>query len=282
MYESYFGLRENPFSLRPDPDYYFLHPSLRLVVAQLEYALLSQGAGIVLISGEAGVGKTTLIRRLMSLARPELSMGLMFQGEASWVNTLRWMSLAFDLPTKSLDEVALFEQLLVHWGQEASYGRRCVLVVDEAHLLSDEQLTRLRILGNVNADDVDLLQLVLVGQSELRHRLSAPPWEAMRQRIVADVSLGALSEAEVGSFIAHRLSAAGCQEALFSEDAVRLITRASGGIPRLINGLCDTSLLFAFAESCSQVNDVIVNAVIRDRMDGAMALARIETKSASK
>ena len=274
MYESHFSLHESPFSLRPDPAYYFIGQKVRLAMAQLEYALLSQSAGQVLVTGDAGAGKTTLVRRLVALSHPDLCIGLLFQCQSTWIDTLRWILLAFGLAVDSHDELILFERLVVHCNRENEQSRRCVLVVDEAHLLSDENLERLRILGNINADSSDLLQIVLVGQSELRQRLQQPQWIALCQRIVADIQLSVLSEAEVLQYITHRVDIAGGSGELFSEDAMRLIARASGGVPRIINSLCDTALLFTYAESQSQVSGTIVSSVIRDRRGGVIPIMK--------
>jgi general secretion pathway protein A len=267
MYENFYGLREKPFSLLPDPNFLYLGRAHRMAYAVLEYGVLSQ-AGFTVITGEVGSGKTTLIRHLLARLDADVTVGLMTNTGHVGVDLLRWILLAFRQDYKNKEAVELhevFEDFLV---AEYAAGRRAVLVVDEAQNLGMETLEELRMLSNINADRDVLLQLILVGQPQLRAKLECTALQQFAQRISASYHLGTLSGSETAEYIQHRLTHAGAKQSLFNPQACRAVHAHSGGVPRLINVLCDMALVYGYAEAVPEIGPDILQAVLKDRSNG--------------
>ncbi len=269
MYASYYGLAEKPFALTPDPA--FLYPSRRhqTGLMMLEYGLLNQAA-ISVITGEIGSGKTTLIRKLLSDMDKELTVGLISNTHRSFGELLQWVLVAFGLECPSHDKAVLYKCFIDFVIDEYAKGQRTVLIVDEAQNLDPETLEELRMLSNINADKDLVLQLILVGQPELRETLRQPSLVQFVQRISVDFHLEPLSREDTHAYIAHRIGVAGGPEGLFSQTAYDEVFDFSGGVPRLINQICDTSLVYAYADSLSQVTPEIVIAVAKDKQRGGL------------
>jgi type II secretory pathway predicted ATPase ExeA len=267
MYETFYGLREKPFSLLPDPSFLYLGRPHSMAYAVLEYGVLSQ-AGVTVITGEVGSGKTTLIRHLLNQLDSHVTVGLMTNTGNVTGDLLRWILLAFRQDYKNKEAVELqeaFEDFLIT-GYAA--GRRTVLLVDEAQNLTIETLEELRMLTNINADKDILLQIVLVGQPQLKEKLERPELLQFAQRIAASYHLGTLSEAETVAYIHHRLTHAGAAEPIFTPEACAAVHRYSSGVPRIINVLCDTALVYGYAEAVPAIGLEIVQSVIKDRSSG--------------
>jgi type II secretory pathway predicted ATPase ExeA len=257
MYESFFGFKARPFQMAPDPQFLFLSAQHRAALLQLEYAM-THDAAFCLITGEVGSGKTTLIRHLLNKTTDTITVGLMNNTSRSIRQLMQWVSLAFDLPFEKRSEVGLrkqFEEFLI---SEYAAGRRCVLIVDEAQNLGRRNLEELRLLSNINAEKDLLLQIILVGQPELRTQLADARLRQVTQRISVEFHLGPLTMDEAGHYIRHRLRVAGGALSTFSSNAVRLIYLRSEGIPRLINRICDLSLVHAFSLGERRVGHQIV------------------------
>jgi len=269
MYASYFGLAEKPFALTPDPT--FLYPSRRhqTGLMMLEYGLLNQAA-ISVITGEIGSGKTTLIRKLLEDMEKDLTVGLISNTHRSFGELLQWVLVAFGLECASNDKATLYKCFIDFIIDEYAKGQRTVLIVDEAQNLDAETLEELRMLSNINADKDLVLQLILVGQPELRNTLRQPGLTQFAQRISVDFHLDPLTREETRAYIDHRIRVADGPEGIFTLEACDEIFDFSGGVPRLINQLCDTSLVYAFADSLSQVTPDIVLAVARDKQRGGL------------
>jgi general secretion pathway protein A len=260
MYEKFFGFKTRPFQMAPDPQFLFLSAQHRGALLQLEYAMTHE-APFCLITGEVGSGKTTLIRHLLNRTEASVTVGLINNTSRNIRRLMEWVSLAFDLPFERRSDVSLrkqFEEFLI---REYAAGRKCVLIVDEAQNLGRRNLEELRLLSNINADDHLVLQIILVGQPELRKVLADPRLRQVAQRISVEFHLGTLSMEESGHYIRHRLRVAGGPLSTFSSNAVRLIYLRSGGVPRLINRLCDLSLVHAYSQGVQRVGHSIVGEV---------------------
>ena len=265
MYEAYYGLREKPFSILPDPEIIYWGPKHRLAYAMLEYGVMNS-AGFTVITGEIGAGKTTLIRRLLRRLDSSINVGLITTTPRGRKELLQWIMMSLDIP---FDEK--YSKLLFKFQQylqlQHSEGRRTLVIVDEAQNLDPDALESLRMLSNINADKEQYLQLILVGQPQLKTLLCSPELVQFAQRISSDFHLKPLSVTEVPEYIDYRLKAVGASTTLFSEDACAVIAQASGGIPRSINILCDTALVYGFATQSSYVTKEIVDLVIQDKQN---------------
>lgn len=267
MYENFYRLKEKPFSLLPDPSFLYLGRPHSMAYAVLEYGVVSQ-AGFTVITGEVGCGKTTLIRHLLNRLDNKVTVGLITNTGNLTGGLLRWILLAFRQDYKHKEAVELhevFEDFLI---AEYAAGQRTVLLIDEAQNLAIETLEELRMLSNINADKDLLLQLVLIGQPQLKDKLERPALQQFAQRISASYHLGTLSEAETIAYIHHRLTHAGAKQALFTPEACTAVYAYSRGVPRLINVLCDTALVYGYAEAVPDIGLDIVQSVIKDRSSG--------------
>lgn len=271
MYDAFYGFREKPFSLLPDPDYLYLSPQHEKALGLLELSLHNQ-AGFCVISGEIGAGKTTLIRKLLTLASPEFRVGLVSNTLDSFGELLNWILLAYDLPGGGTS-VEQHERFLDYIIQQYGRGRRTVLIIDEAQNLGVDALEELRMLSNVNADKHQVLQVILVGQSGLRETLKRPELAQFAQRILMDFHLGPLGREDTAHYIRHRLLVAGADPQLFTDSAVAAVFRYSGGVPRIINLLCDTTLVYGYAEGRSSMDAELIHAVVRERQSSSAAPA---------
>ncbi len=269
MYESFFNLREKPFTLLPDPGFLFLSDKHRMALTLLEYGLMNQ-AGFTVISGDIGTGKTTLIRHLLDNMDREHTVGLISNTHREFGELLQWILLAFDVEHKGMDKVEMYQRFIDFIIDEYAHNRRTVLIVDEAQNMAAETLEELRMLSNVNADKDQALQVILVGQRELRDTLRRPDLVQFAQRISVDYHLEPLSGEEVIGYIRHRVETAGGSPELFSEAACRAVHRFSGGVPRLINQLCDNALVYGYAEQLQQIDSQLVNDVAFEKQKGGI------------
>ena len=269
MYEAFYGLREKPFSLLPDPSFLYLSRQHRMALSLLEYGLMNQ-AGFTVISGDIGAGKTTLIRHLLNNMEHDVSVGLISNTHRSFGELLQWVLSAYDLDHDGQSKVEMYQTFVDFMIREYGRNRRTVLIVDEAQNLGPETLEELRMLSNVNADKDQVLQVVLCGQRELRDMLRRPDLVQFAQRITVDYHINPLNQQETEAYIRHRLEVAGGDPALFDDGACRAVYRFSGGVPRLINLLCDTALVYGFAEQRALIDGELLTEVAREKQAGGI------------
>jgi general secretion pathway protein A len=280
MYESFYGLKEKPFNLLPDPDYLYMSKSHDNAYTHLEYAI-SENKGFVIVTGEIGSGKTTLINYLLKKIPQDLIVGLINNTFISPDQLLKVICHEFDIPIENRDKAQLLAQFQDFIIRQFSKKKRVVLFVDEAQNLSPEALEEVRLLSNLEAEKSHLIQIILVGQPELRLKLQRSDLKQFAQRVSVHCHLKGLDNGEVQKYIVHRLKAAGAQKTdLFNKDSIDLISKYSNGIPRLINVLCDTSLVYGFADGEKIITKDIVSNVIEARETGGIltkALGGIES-----
>lgn len=270
MYESFYGLTEKPFSLLPDPSFLYMSSKHRMALVMLEYGLMNQ-AGFTVISGGIGTGKTTLIRHLLNNMDREHTVGLLSNTHSSFGELLQWILLAFGIKHTGDDKASMYQDFISFVIDEYAHNRRTVLIVDEAQNMSAETLEELRMLSNVNADKDQVLQIILVGQKELRETLQRPDLVQFAQRVASDYHLEGLSEEEVGTYIRHRLKVVGATDPeIFDDAACKEVYRNTAGVPRLINLLCDTALVYGFAEQTPHISAELVGEVAREKQQGGL------------
>ncbi len=264
MYLEYFGFREKPFNVTPDPRFFYNNPIYQETYAGLLYGIRER-KGFISLIGEVGTGKTTLLRKLMSDLREPIHFVYVCYTTLTFEELLSFIcaDLGLTAGEKShLQRIQALNDFLIGVSKEGGTG---VLLVDEAQNLGDEVLENLRLLSNLETASEKLLQIVLVGQPELERKLAQPKLRQLKQRIAIQGRLGRLKEREVGPFIASRLAAVGYEgQDLFTPESIRRIAAYSKGTPRLINVICDNSLLVAYSLNQTTVPAEIVEEVARD------------------
>jgi general secretion pathway protein A len=264
MYESFFKLKKKPFELVPDPAFIYLSRSHKKALTYLDYGIRER-VGFILLTGEVGSGKTTLIRDLLNKKYEKVVLAKVFNTRVSSDQLLAMINDDFGLPVQGKDKVALMRELNDFLVQQFAAGRQPILIIDEAQNLDADLLEEVRMLSNLESSQSKLLQIILVGQPELRETLSSPALMQLRQRISISCHLVALSREEVAHYIEHRMEVAGNASALaFTGETLDLVHRHSRGIPRLINIFCDFLLLSAFSDECRTVTVAMVQDVIEE------------------
>ena len=263
-YLDHFGLRERPFALAPDPEFLFWSPEHRGAYAMLDYGLGTR-APITLLTGEIGAGKTTLLHHFIDTLDDGVTIGLISNARPGVNDVLRRVCAALGLEVpQGADSADLFAVIQTFLLEEHRKGNRVLLVIDEAQNLNRDALEDLRMLTNINAGRDEVLQLLLVGQPELRAMVRRPDLIQFAQRVAASYHLPRLDAGATGGYIASRIRQAGGNPNIFSRQAADLVHQATGGVPRLINQLCDLALTYAFAEGATMVKRETVACVLRD------------------
>lgn len=266
MYEAFYSLSEKPFSIVPDPDFLYWAPGHEMAYSMLEYGILSQ-AGVTVVTGGIGCGKTTLVRQLLRNLDDQVTVGLLTNTVGGRGKLLKWVMMALNQEFESRSYVALYHSFQMFLIEEYAQGRHVILVIDEAQNLGIDTLEELRMLSNINSDKDQLLQLVLIGQPQLRDLLCQPKLIQFAQRVSSDFHLKPLDHTEVAAYIDHRLALAGARGPIFSRRACDLIASASQGIPRTINILCDKALVYGFSAGASFIGPELIIQVLDDRRD---------------
>lgn len=273
MYEQYYGFREKPFSLLPDPSFLFPSRKHQMALTMLEYGLTNQ-APISVVTGEVGSGKTTLVRALLNQLPDNLTIGTITNTHAEIGDLLQWVMMSLGQEFRNKEKVELYNDFVMFLINEYAQGRRTVLIIDEAQNLPAGALEELRMLSNVNVDKDQVLQLMLVGQPELRATLNRVELRQFAQRVASSYHLEPLTRDETHQYIAHRIQVAGGDPAIFSEAASDKIWYHSRGIPRVVNTLCDVALVYGYAEQQECIDVPLIQDVIKDRKDGGFFTAQ--------
>ncbi len=258
MYRDYFGLSGVPFSIAPDPRYLYMSSGHREALAHLLYG--TQGGGFVMLSGAVGTGKTTVCRCFLEQLPEHCDVALILNPLLTAVELLAAVrdELGAGRVAEENSPRLLVDSINQHLLRAHARGRTTLLLIDEAQNLRLDVLEQLRLLTNLETNEKKLLQILLVGQPELQTMLSGPAMRQVAQRITARYHLCALPAREVGHYVSHRLQVAGCHRPLFSAAALRRLARLSGGVPRLINVICDRALLAAYSERVDHVNEPLL------------------------
>jgi len=264
MYESYFNLSIKPFDLHPDPRFIYLSSSHKKAMAYLDYGIRER-SGFILLTGEVGSGKTTLIRDLLDKHYENVVLSMIFNTRVTSEQLLAMINEDFGLAVHGKDKVTLIRDLNGFLIDQFAAGNQPILIIDEAQNLSAELLEEVRMLSNLEASNSKLLQIILVGQPELRSLLASPELRQLRQRISINCHLKALTREELSNYIDRRLEVAGNPRAVsFQPEALDALFRYSRGIPRLINIICDFLMFLAFAEESKSLSAAMVQDVIGD------------------
>jgi general secretion pathway protein A len=266
MYEAHFGFKEKPFTIQPDPDFLFLSDRHSMAYTMLEYGIQNR-AGFSVICGDIGCGKTTLLRHLINNLGDELTVGIVYNTHQDMDDLVSWIMMAFDQPYEGKSYLALFDAFQQFLIKMYVANRRAVLIIDEAQNLSPKALESLRMLSNINADKDQLLQVILVGQPELRTLLRRPDMKQFFQRVSVDYYIPPLKPREVVKYIQHRLHIAGRDEPLFTSTAMRFICDETHGVPRSINILCDIALVYGYSANAQKIDLNLVRKVIKDKSE---------------
>jgi len=262
MYEKFFELDKKPFELVPNPEFLFLSKSHKKAIVYLDYGL-KEHAGFILVTGEVGSGKTTIVRNLLKNLDDTVTLSKVFNTKVTSEQLIAMVNDDFGLDTAHKDKITLLRELTDFLIDQHAAGRWPTLIIDEAQNLSGELLEEVRMLSNLETDTSKLLQIILVGQPELRKTLAQPELRQLRQRISISCHLMPLSRQETEDYIFHRLEIAGNRNAVsFDEGSIDIIYSFSRGIPRLVNIICDFLMLSAFAEETKRMTRELVQEVI--------------------
>ncbi len=266
MYDQFYGFTGRPFQLTPDPHYYFESLTHRKALSYLGYGL-AQGEGFIVITGEVGAGKSTLVSHLMqTIDKARLTAATIVTSHLDGNDMVQMTAESYGIDTRGLDKAATLKAIENFLHAEARAGRRCLLVVDEAQNLAVDALEELRMLSNFQLGSSALLQIFLLGQPEFRDLVqSSPSLEQLRQRVIATHHLDAMDADEVEPYIMHRLQRAGWNgRPQLTEDAFDAIFDETGGVPRKINALMNRTLLMGAVEQIDTLDGALVHAVIAD------------------
>jgi general secretion pathway protein A len=264
VYLSYYGLNEAPFDITPNPRFLFYSPKHREAYNHLLYGIRER-KGFVQLTGEVGAGKTTLCRAMLEQLEGHYATALILNPVMSAEELMKAIAIEFGLPVSGLDRLdtlAVINQFLL---QQVERGQDTVLIIDEAQDLTEELLEQVRLLSNLETDSRKLLQIVLLGQPELRDRLNSPRLRQLRQRITVRYHLLPLNRHEVKDYVRHRIHVSGGNGTPhFTGPALWRIYRYSKGIPRLVNAVCDKALLAGFVQQCDHINMRMIGQAVRE------------------
>jgi general secretion pathway protein A len=263
MYEAFFGLSESPFNVTPDPRFVYLSRHHQAALSAMRYGV-DRRSGFIQITGEIGAGKTTLSRMFLQQLGENVHSSLVFNPKLSELELLQGIVEDFGLKPKAKKRKEYFDCLNRFLLEESARGFNAVVIIDEAQLLPPRALEQIRLLSNLETTTQKLLQIILMGQPELKDLLKRPDLKQLRQRITVRCHLPELSLEEVEQYVAHRLNVAGACENFFTPEAIRRIYELSSGIPRIINVLADRALLAAYARNARTVDPVLVECAEAD------------------
>lgn len=263
MYINHFGLSDYPFRITPDTDYLYMSAAHSRAKAYMEYAIFNR-EGFVVITGEIGSGKTTLIKKLLSEIDENVLVAKLFQTQLDEVELLQAILVEFGLNPFSAKKVELLNMLNQFLVNSFLDGKQILLIIDDAQNLSKRVLEEITMLSAVETQKEKILHVILVGQPELNHKLEAPDMEQLLQRVSLRYHVRPLTFEEIQGYVEHRLAVAGCKNKLFPANLYDVIHEYTGGIPRLINTLCDTVLTCAYADNLTEIGQSDLDGAIKE------------------
>ncbi|CAN2041346.1 general secretion pathway protein A [Candidatus Magnetomoraceae bacterium gMMP-15] len=267
MYKKFYKLNDKPFNIVPDPNSLYLSSKHKMALNYLEYGL-RENIGFIVLTGEIGAGKTTIIWKILENIKDELEIAVIFNTNVSSEQLLELIINEFELEPSVRSKPGYLDTLNTFLINKYSEGQRVVLIIDEAQNLSFEVLEEIRMLSNLHVNQDVLLQIVLVGQPGLRDKIQHPSLVQLCQRIAVSYHLDSLSRKETEEYIIHRLKLADAEnEKLFTSDAIDSIFKHSNGIPRTINIICDTALVYGYADELNIIDNKLIENVLTDRQD---------------
>jgi putative secretion ATPase (PEP-CTERM system associated) len=273
MYEMYYGFREKPFNIAPDPD--FLYPSRKHknAISSLDYGLMEE-SGIILFTGEIGTGKTTIIRHMLKKIGAEFQAAVVENTNVSGNQLLGLILQEFGLELQTDNKATMIRELTRILSEMRTENKRPLLIIDEGQTLSHEALEEVRLLSNLQLGNTTLLQIMLVGQPELNAKLNTPAMAALSQRITINYHLKPFDREETGQYIAHRLKTVGGSPDLFTDAAIDTIHRTTGGIPRSINIISHAALVYGFADDHTKIDVSILEEIMKDSGNTGLGIDR--------
>jgi len=271
MYETFYGLREKPFNLNPDPEYFFMSHEHGETYTQLEYAI-TENKGFVVITGEIGSGKTTLINYLLRRLRSDIEVAVLHHTLVRPKQFIKMLCQEFELSSDGMSKAEMLELFYNFLLEQFAARKRVVLIIDESQNLPETTLEEIRLLSNLESEKNHLLQIILLGQPELKNKLEQKNLEQFVQRVTVYWHLKGLNQDEVGHYISHRLKVAGIDNnrEIFRPDAIDALFTNSRGIPRLINILCDAALVHGYADELNIIGKDTIEEVVRIRNIGVI------------
>jgi len=276
MYAHFYHLAENPFNLTPDPKFHYINESTREAMASILHGIHSR-KGFVTLIGEAGTGKTTLLKRIVEEIEGETQVVFVFNPGVSFDELLEFICAELGLPTDNRRRLTLLDRLNNFLLEQLTEGRNVVVMIDEAQTMDDGVLEELRLLSNLETSKEKILQILLSGQCELEEKLRRPNLRQLRQRIAVRANLRPMRADEIGAYVETRMRSAGAaDDDFFSAAALRKIWRASKGIPRVINVICDNAMMIAFADGKKRITGGVISEAIRDLQGGERRVPLVE------
>ncbi len=279
VYKEYFRLKDLPFSIAPDPTYLYMSEKHREALAHLLYGVNSEGA-FVLLTGEVGTGKTTICRCMIAQLPQNCDIAFIINPRLTEMELLATICEEIGIERMSgMASIKVFvDRINRHLLDSHAAGRKTLLIIDEAQNLTSPVLEQLRLLTNLETSRCKLLQIVLIGQPELRDMLARRELRQLSQRITARFHLDPLSKGEIADYVAHRLTIAGARRVLFHPAAIAQLFRLSGGIPRIINLICDRALLGAYAQSKARVDKKILRRAASEVLGDLLSKSRLNSQ----
>lgn len=280
MYEEYYSLLGKPFSQTPDPSCFFMSRQHAEALATVQYSLLTS-AGLTLVTAESGLGKTALLRRVMSNLDESVLVGCVANTHSDFNSILPWIMSAFELRSNLSDSVTMYQTLEAFLDEQSSASRRVVLIIDEAQNLSQSALEEVRLLLNLNLNEERGLQMVLVGQPSLEQKLSLDAMKELAQRVALDFKINPLDFEDTDAYITYRLSLCGGKPEIFDYVARATVFYHSCGIPRLINSICDLALVYGFGDSLETIDYRVVHRALLSKKVSLNYFNRLERSKAA-